>query len=502
MRRIKIFAYILFYIAIVTPVWLLDYFHTGDGPSHLYVATVLTDLVTDEHSVYADYFQLNVRPVPNVVVPLLYSGLLLVFSPFLATKVLLSIVVLLFTCGYFAFVSCISNRKVIPVCIFLLVYAFPLKMGLFGYLAGTGAMFLTLAFYIGVYRIYNKKHFIQLALLLLFTWMCHLFPFLLLFLLLPLYDLVIFLRGRELKPQGYLRKRAVNLIIVSLPGLLLTLLFSQEAVSATLIRHAGIETLNSWLFSITAMEFFGTDNEFVVRKIFYALLFLSLIILVVNRKRDDNGFLFLFSAFSLLMVLYFIMPDDFFSGGMINLRILYIMLIVICIAADVLLSWKWMQSVKLLLVLIAVYFSVTGAYINLRPYSDEVKALMLSARSVEPGSTILPVNYSEDYLHYNYLLYLSSGGNGVVLDNAQASTPNSVVRWKEQKWIQYNAEFLSSSSDEVDSVLMKELKEFDFAYMARWMPPDDKLLMAVEADTVYWGVTTGLQIVKMKKALR
>ncbi|MCZ6678931.1 MAG: hypothetical protein O7E52_16990 [Candidatus Poribacteria bacterium] len=53
----------LMILAHLLPIWLIHYYPTQDGPSHIANAVILKEYA--QHEIFQEYFRLNLKPVPN-----------------------------------------------------------------------------------------------------------------------------------------------------------------------------------------------------------------------------------------------------------------------------------------------------------------------------------------------------------------------------------------------------------------------------------------------------
>ena len=78
----------------VAGLWMWKFFPSGDGPSHLYNVSVLFNY--DKVPIYREYFRIEFSPAGNLMTDLLLGGLMKIFPPLIAEKVLLSIYLISF----------------------------------------------------------------------------------------------------------------------------------------------------------------------------------------------------------------------------------------------------------------------------------------------------------------------------------------------------------------------------------------------------------------------
>lgn len=80
----------------IAPLWAFRYVPTADGPSHLANAVIIKDYHDPGATTLREYYVISGRPSPNLMYHLSLVGLMYVFPPLIAEKVLLSLYVVLF----------------------------------------------------------------------------------------------------------------------------------------------------------------------------------------------------------------------------------------------------------------------------------------------------------------------------------------------------------------------------------------------------------------------
>src|SRR5207249_298340 len=92
------------FVALV-PIWSAKYLPTSDGPSHLYNAYVLGELVRGHDGVLAKWYEVDWRPNPNWLSHIVLAVLLSIVPPAIAEKLLVSGIVILFLGATWIFAS-------------------------------------------------------------------------------------------------------------------------------------------------------------------------------------------------------------------------------------------------------------------------------------------------------------------------------------------------------------------------------------------------------------
>ena len=459
-------------IVLISPFWLLENFHTGDGPAHLYSAYVLHSLLAEPDSFYISFFQLHLHPVPNAVVQLLLAGCLTFASSVYAVKIVLTLVIIIFVRGYSSMVKTMSGEvKTFPLAIMLLIYCYPLRMGLYSFILGLGVMMFAISYYIRSVNNGQVKTMIIFSMLLLITWFCHLFALAVLLLFVFVYE-VIFVSLLVYKKQP-LKQYLQNLFkktVAILPVIILTILFLRESINVTNTIYIEKSVLKRWFFDLEVMYNFGTDDEFIIRKLFYILIISAIAFLASNKTYIKSTLIYsLGFATCIFLLFYFLMPANLFSGGSINLRFAYLILIMICVFIDMALMKGFAGYFKMLMVGVGVYVSCMNEYEMLKPSSDDMKEVFAAKDHIRQNAIVLPLNYLHDNFQYNFLLYLGCDKKILVLDNAEAATPNGLITWRKDFWQpELIGNYLISNSPFIHPNSFEKKVNYNIDYIVRW----------------------------------
>lgn len=125
----------------LVPVWAPAYFPTTDGPSHVYNAVVIRELLQHHDGPIADTFELDLRPHPNVLGHVALVLLLAVFRVAVAEKILVSAIVLLFLLGAWL----LAEGRVYAFLAFPFVFHELLQYGFYNYCLSAAIYLITLA---------------------------------------------------------------------------------------------------------------------------------------------------------------------------------------------------------------------------------------------------------------------------------------------------------------------------------------------------------------------
>lgn len=118
----------------LAPVWAFDFFPSQDGPAHVHNAAVILEYHHPDRTAYREYYELNLRPVPNLLGHLALAAAMAVAPPRVAEKILVSAILLL-TLGAMLYLIHVLRPGpgfawLLP---FPLLFHYPLHMGFYNF---------------------------------------------------------------------------------------------------------------------------------------------------------------------------------------------------------------------------------------------------------------------------------------------------------------------------------------------------------------------------------
>ena len=304
-RRTYAAIYLLIAFLQLVPIWSVHYLPTVDGPSHVYNALVLRDLVSGRGGAFAQTFRIDWRPQPNWIGTAAMALLLEVFSPAVAEKIFFSAIVLVFALAMWLYAGAVDRDRA-PMALLALPFTFNwlLQAGFYNFSLGVALAFLAIALW------WRRPRIIPTALLLVLIYFSH--PMAVLFACASI-GLIWLLRSRDPKRLA---------VFVPVLPLLVWYWRFQKGMSISGDDRPWKEILSilfgvriSWTFH-RAQMIFGT--------IIVVLIFALVIIRVMGRVkarptfRDEDVFLLLTI---LLIVLYFATPENAAGGMFLRERI-------------------------------------------------------------------------------------------------------------------------------------------------------------------------------------
>jgi uncharacterized protein len=125
--------YLLLLAAHLALVWVLPYFPTQDGPSHIYNLAVLNDLLHGGRE-WGQFYRYQLQAVPNLGFHLVCYPLLQFFSPLVTERIFVSLYVVLMATAVPFFLGSF-DRKPFPLSflVYPVMFNFTLMMGFYSY---------------------------------------------------------------------------------------------------------------------------------------------------------------------------------------------------------------------------------------------------------------------------------------------------------------------------------------------------------------------------------
>lgn len=159
----------------IAPLWAFRYVPTADGPSHLANALIIKNYRDPAAETIRQYYVISGRPSPNLLYHLSLVGLLYVFPPLIAEKVLLTLYVLLFA-GAFRYLTVAVSGRPGPAALlaFPFMFSFSFNLGFFGWVISLALAMLGVGYYWRRRERLDVRAVIALNALALATYFAHL----------------------------------------------------------------------------------------------------------------------------------------------------------------------------------------------------------------------------------------------------------------------------------------------------------------------------------------
>ena len=304
------------------PIWLLPYYPTQDGPSHIANAVIVKEYA--QHDIYQEYFQLNLKPVPNWFSHAAMALFMFFTPPLIAEKLLLTLYAILFPISLFYFVDAVHRGKYMLGFIgFIFMYNYLLHMGFYNFAFSVPMYFIAVGYWWKHRASFGSRRQLILNLLFIFTYFCHLVS-LVLAIATVLLLAITTLRRSNLKSR-------LLLPVTLIPSYVLPWwYFSYRPANPG--NRWSFQDLYTYFIKIGSIATY-TDQQWVSRFLLSVLVAVLIYTFIdrfnifrwdAARKRfklvfraSDNFYL----VFAMLMFAYFVAPDGMSGGGFITTRL-------------------------------------------------------------------------------------------------------------------------------------------------------------------------------------
>ncbi len=317
-------------------VWLLPYFPTQDGPSHVYNLVILHDLLNGGKD-WGSFYTYKLQATPNLGFHFLAYPLLYFFPPLIVEKLFITFYILLMGVSVPVFLKTFSD-KVFPFAYFVfpVLFNFCFMMGFYSYVI-TVPLFLlalSLSWRIRNYSVPYKILYFNLMGITLFYF--HLIPA-----VLYLISLATIAVTEPASCKGKISNMA-KLPVVMAPWILNFLYYmwwnSFLAGHSTASHHVSQIDLLRDFFSFSTVSFGSLQEVVWTVLLFFFLFFFS--VYLFNTAKDlyqarikltvvpaQEKFLFCYST--ALVVLYFLAPFNFGEGSFFNQRFPWVIFLIV-----------------------------------------------------------------------------------------------------------------------------------------------------------------------------
>jgi hypothetical protein len=366
----------LLYLVLITVhiglIWLLPYFPTQDGTSHIYNLVILKDLLNGGME-WGSYFSYKLNATPNLAFNLISYPLLNFFPPLIAEKIFISIYIVLMGASVYLFLRTF-NKTSLPFIYFVfpVILNFNLMMGFYSYVI-TVPLFLfafSISWEIRNRSTVSKFIFFNLAGLIIFYFHLISFTFFLLSLI-----CITFVQSDEFKKNIY---DQIKLIFIMLPSLLVLFFYLAKSTKSFISDFSYLSSLSRYIYLRNDLFFFSTITfspwQMLPGFLFVGLFLFFFISSVYTLFKDPNKGLVKFRDIKpsdkvlicltfIFLLIYFITPFRFGRGDFFNQRFPWVVFIILLPLLQIDKIFFFERFVKASVISVAIIFFVFNAFI-------------------------------------------------------------------------------------------------------------------------------------------
>ena len=437
----------LFYFTLfagLIPLFVFRFFPTLDGPAHLYNSNLIIELFKENRQI-AQIFSLNNFSIPNWSGHAILAFFNFFLPAFIAEKILIGIYLIGLPLAFRLFIKQLKGDIVISWLIFPFTFSFMFYMGFYNFCLGT------LFFFLGLYAwLKNMDKPLKSKLLILvfsiLIFYSHIVVFaifvLTLFCLLicDFYSEVIIIKKPGLKKYVI---KAIWLGVALFPAGIAGLIYILSHSSPNEGSRIDSEELLRWLFCIQSLVVFNVNSETIFTICCFGLI-LFLVLASVSMQlyqkikktkqlnsNPDLSIIWLILA-GMMLVLYFILPDEVGSGGYISGRLNWFFFIFLIFWLSTKQFQPWIRILTVCLVLFVhagLLFHHNIALYRLNRYTSEV---METSKYIPPNSVVLPLNFSDNWSLNHFSNYMGTDKPLIILENYEAAMGYFPVIWNDK----------------------------------------------------------------------
>lgn len=434
----------LFYAVVAIsaiPVLLTAYFPTLDGPAHLYNAKLIVGLLKGDGNL-TDFFMINNVFLPN------WSGhfILALFCSFLpaiaAEKIFLIIYIISFPLSFRWLIKRMKGNLFITWLILPFTFSFMFYLGFYNFFLGVVFFFLGLSIWVDE-RKKKPLDFVFTLILSICIFYSHIFVFAIFILCLAAILLFGFIRdyiviGKAV--TGKFMKTCFWLIVSLASALILSVLFLKTHSAPNHASKIIMSDLFRWLYKIRCLVAFNFESEGRFTKLLFLLLavlsviffiqFIKKTFLEKSREQVDKHVTWA-SLCLLVLILYFVLPDEMGSGGYISVRLnmfFFIMLIIL------LGQQKYTSWIKQITVIIVIFVTAGLAFSHYKETSRLNKTAMAvkeASQRMDSHNVVLPLMLSENWMEGHISNYAGAEKPLVMLDNYETAMDYFPLKWND-----------------------------------------------------------------------
>jgi hypothetical protein len=420
------------------PVLLYPFFARLDGPAHLYNAKILALLLGGDALELLEFYQLNALFIPNILGHYLLAVLQWIIPMQYAEKVL----ILSYSIGTPLFLYKLLARQTVFRwgALFFLVVTTPffLTMGFYNFLMSVTLLLATL-YYWELWSPENltKTRLFALVVLLLGTYLAHIFTF---FLLVGMLVLHVF--SHILVNHRYpWRTRAWALLKVVILPVVLAVRFVTRPVGPDIIQDyewLPITTLFQQLLHMEAFVSYDHTQEIkllrwlpLILVVFTAYTKFHLFKSIKKKEPLQHHTIFWGLAVIFAFLGLFILPDSDGSAGYFSIRISFFFFLFWML-------WLAMHMAKIpngfrlsgLLIWVLLLFPLFWSNINKsKDVSAQAAAIQQIGKDLLPYETLLPLGAPDNWLTHHFVNYLGIHNPVIILNNYEAANDYFPVKW-------------------------------------------------------------------------
>ena len=460
-QRAELLIFTAFTILNLLPFVATRFFPSMDGASHLSNSNIINQLMFHHNNLFSQFFMINREPVPNWTSHLVISLLTLVMPAFLAEKLLILVILGGIPFAFRNLMQTISPKNhLYSFLIFPFTHSMFFFFGFFNFCMAILFLLITLNYWLRNENDYwNRRKVIIFILLVLATYFSHIVIFGLEMILVVLQVITNSAASLLCRKEDFrtivtsLLKRVLVITLAGIVPLLLFVYFFYSRPGTREITFIARKVLVDYLATVRPLI---SLNPIIEAKYTVILNYLLIIPVAagiaaffyrvfrkffpgpatagntVERLLPGTRFWWLLISILCLLFLYFRLPDAYGTASYTNLRIAFVIFLVLFLLVSTFRIPWWIG-----LMAIAASIYVNTALI--RYYTPSILDLSKLAVScnkasdfVAPNSLVLPIYCMDNWFTGHFVDYLAVDKPIVMVYNYECESGYFPVKWNEK----------------------------------------------------------------------
>lgn len=436
---------ILFFGALVltiAPLFLLRYTASLDGPKHLTASNIIGRLWLGD-PLFTNLFTLNPIYTGNTLGIWILALLNLVLPAAMAEKIYLIIYMVAFATGFrYLFRSFHPAPGFFSLLAFPFIHTSLFQMGYYNFSLAIALLFFTFGYWLRHSAELNKKQAFTLSVLLLLTYLAHIFVFFVLLFAIVITAMVELFENYKLLKRDYGRaflKKVGFTFLAVVPSLILSGFYLRDIMlfqQSSSLRTSDADKLHD-LIHFRMLVGFDPNVELPLYHALFIFMMVSSMFVFVHRIirtiRFREQFYYASDRFLILFffltAFYFWLPDGTDAAGSVGVRFVVLLTIVwaLWISAQKFPFFIHLLPVAFLLVYGIKVHSIRYGF--LKPLDNDIRQIELFEKKIPEGSRVVTMNFSKNWLMQYFQNYIGMEGRLVDLRGNSAS-PFMAFDWK------------------------------------------------------------------------
>jgi hypothetical protein len=370
--------------------WVMPHFATQDGPSHLYSATAMQDLVLHHsHTVYAPWYTIQRTPLPNWTASLALAAISAIGGVDRAERLFVSSAILI---GFFSIAYCLralskGGNPWTPLANFLLQTWF-LWLGFYNFYLGMALIPFAIGYHARHARQMNARRAAVLMGILLAIFATHLIPALVASLAVVLMTFCVAFENR----RGIRLRDVASSLGPTLPVYTLAALYALQPHDPKIWATQPLAALRQFPMHVFVTASGPNGEPKLLRDILMGCIILSVFLLREKEWKSPRGGLILAAASA--FILYLFLPDEGFGGGAIKIRFAWVVFFLGGIAAVGASRLSWVRGPLAICAAFFLASNFTATVRTLRSMSAAAADYLAVAEKIPQGATFVRLRYA------------------------------------------------------------------------------------------------------------